>query len=200
MSEDDTKPAAPARTIEAPMTSFVRGGTISSGYEQGLAAKRADAEQRRAHQDKEHAIAAKDKSARLSTIADLGSHQNHPMVVLELKHAAGHPFREFLVCELFVPQGGDQSDLSLNMCCPFCAPIVGSGEANFKFSRKHRGFELDQRRAGEVWHNPDNPGEFYTLAGTIHTTEAITCPGVGCAWRFKIDNSIVFTLSPSNRR
>lgn len=181
------------------MTSFVRGGTISSGYEAELAQKKADAEARRAHQDRERLQAQKDKRARFSTIADLGSHQHHAVVVLEFLNS-DRKAEEFIVCELFAAQGGDPSELSLNMCCPFCAPVVGSGEAQFKFSNKHRSFELDQRRAGELWVNPKDASEFYTLAGSINLDEAVTCPGLGCAWRFRIDNSVVFTISPSNRR
>jgi hypothetical protein len=199
MSEDETIKPSPPRSLEAPMTSFVRGGTISSAYEQDLARKRADAEARRAHQDEERRVAQTDQRARLSTVADLGSHQNHAVVVLEFRNS-DNKAEEFMVCELFAEQSSDPSELSLNMCCPFCAPVVGSAESQFKFSSKHRKFELDQRRAGELWVNPKDPTEFYTLAGAIHLTEAVTCPGLGCAWRFRIDNSVIHTLNRSNRR
>lgn len=204
MSEEQKEtaaaPAAPARTIEAPMTSFVRGGTISSGYEQGLKQRQADAESRRSHQDQQYQTAKADPtSARVSTIANLGGHKNHAAIVLEFRNS-DNKAEEFMVCELFAAQGADPTELSLNMCCPFCALIVGSDESQFKFSNKHRKFELDTRGQGDLWVNPNNPEEFVHLAGKIQLTEAVTCPGLGCGWRFKIESSVIKTLVPSSRR
>ncbi len=109
--------------------------------------------------------------------------------MLEIRNSDGKA-EEFVKCELKV--GGGDGELILVMCCPTCARRHGMDEAQFHFSNKHRKFELDTRRQGELWVNPLEPREFVTLAGTIHLTEAVSCPT--CGWRFKIDNSVLRTL------
>ncbi len=181
------------------MTSFVRGGTVSTAYENDLNAKRADAERRRAAQDQQAATAKRDPTgARLQTVADLGSKKNHAAIVLEIRNSDGKA-EEFMTCELNAGRGDDPTELILVMCCPSCARRVGSDESQFHFSNKHKKFELDTRRQGELWVNPNNPAEFLRLAGTIQLTEAVTCPGLGCGWRFKIDSSVIKTLVKSSR-
>lgn len=180
------------------MSSFVKGGTLSSFYDNDLKRKRADAEARRKHQDAQAAIAKKDPtSARVQT-ADLGSKKNHAAIVLEFRNSDGKA-EEFMTCELNAGRGDDPNELILVMCCPSCALRVGSDESQFHFSNKHRKFELDLRRQGEIWVNPTDHREIVHLAGTIQLTEAVTCPGVGCGWRFKIENSVIKTLVKSSR-
>lgn len=182
----------PAREVSAPLTSFVRGGTISSAAEYQLQAKRADAEKRRKAEDARHAEARMNPSeARIHT-ADLGSKKNHAAIVLEIRNS-DDVAEEFITCELNAGRGEDPTELVLVMCCPKCALRVGMSEAQFHFSNKHRKFELDQRRAGELWVNPKDPREFVTIAGVIQLTEAVSCP-LGCGWRFKIDSSVIKTI------
>ncbi len=189
---DQSSGISPAREIELPMTSFVRGGTMSSAYERDLQAKKADAERRRAEEAARQKIVAADpQGARMST-TKLGGAGSFAAIVLEIRNSDGHP-EEFLVCDLTVDRD-DPSGLMLIVCCPRCAVRVGSQEAQMTIRSRHRKFELDTRRQGELWVNPKDPREFYTLAGTVHLTEAVTCPGLGCNWRFVIDNSIVRTL------
>lgn len=177
------------------MTSFVRGGTITSAYERDLQAKKANAEQRRQEEAARQAIVAQDpNNARMSTTR-LGGSSSHAAIVLEIHNSDGHA-EEFIVCELNVDRD-DPSGLGLTLiaCCPFCSRRVGMGEAQMTIRSRHRRFELDTRRQGELWVNPKDPREFVHLAGTIQLTEAVTCPGLGCGWRFKIDNSVVKTLT-----
>ncbi len=192
---DDNKPAESAapRTVEAPMTSFVRGGTVSSTYERGLAERKANAEKRRDEEAARFSALQQDPmGARMAR--PFGADANEmPAIVLEIRNSDNVAV-EFIKCEILAGTTPDPTELVLCMACPHCARRFGQSEANFKFSNKHKRFELDQRRAGELWVNPKNPREFYTLAGTIHLTEAVTCPGLGCAWRFKIDDSVVKTL------
>jgi hypothetical protein len=112
------------------------------------------------------------------------------MVVLEFRNSDGKA-EEFITCELIAGRE-DPTELTLCMCCPKCALRVGTSEANFKFSNKHKKFDLDQRRAGEIWVDPISH-EPIVLAGTIFLHEVVTCP-LNCGWRFKIDNSVVKTL------
>lgn len=178
------------------MTSFVRGGTLSSRAEYEIQARRADADKRRNEEASRHRIAREDPLNARMRVADLGSKQNHAMVVLEFRNSDNRA-EEFMTCELTAGRLDDPkydpTELTLMMCCPRCALRVGMSEANFKFSNKHRKFDLDQRRAGEIWVNPLDPNEIVTLAGTIFLHEVVSCP-LNCGWRFKIDNSVVKTL------
>lgn len=174
------------------MTSFVRGGTLSSRTEYELAAKRSEADTRRNAEAERHRIAKEDPFGARMRVADLGSRQNHPMIVLEFRNSDNKP-EQFITCEILVGLTDDPTEITLNMCCPKCALKYGTSEANFKFSNKHKRFDLDTRRAGEIWVNPKDPNDIVALAGTIYLHEAVTCP-LNCGWRFKIDNSVVKTL------
>lgn len=187
---DEVKPPAAKPEFGAPMTSFVRGGTLSSKTEYELQAKKHDAETRRNAEAERHRIAREDPLQARMRVADLGSSQNHAMVVLEFRNSDGKA-EEFLTCELTADRE-DPAKIRLCMICPKCALRVGSSEANFSFDNKHKKFDLDTRRAGELWINPLT-NEPIVLAGTIFLHEVVTCP-LNCGWRFKIDNSVVKTL------
>jgi hypothetical protein len=194
VAEDDVsapKPAdsTPTRTIEAPLSSYVVGGTVSSHYETELKKKRANAEARRAEEAaRAQATALDPEGAKLSTMS-LGG-RRHPSVVLEIRNSDGKA-EEFIMCEITAGRSDDPNELVLVMCCPLCAPKVGSDEAQFHFSNKHKRFFLDTRTQGELWVNPKDPSEFVTLAGKIFLEETVRCPGLGCNFRFKIDNSVI---------
>jgi hypothetical protein len=181
VSDDIAKKPEPV----APM-GFVKGGTLSSGYEIQLAQQRLDAEKRRAAEDeRKRIVRANPMEARMSEMR-LGGHRDHAAVVLIVKHARDNTELDYIICELLLTGDGD---LQLNMACPKCAQR-GIAD-NFKISQKNRHFELDTRRHGEIWVNPLNPNEVVTLAGTINLTEWVFCPNLGCNWKFKIDNSIL---------
>lgn len=191
MSDETTTPpkdaAKSSGVIEAPLTSWVKGGTNTSLHDNEVKRKRAEAEKRRAEEAARQKTVAQDPvGARSSNL--LGRDQ-HPAVVLEIRNSDDKA-EEFIKCELMV--GATEGELILVMCCPFCSRRHGMDESQFKFSNKHRKFELDTRRQGELWVNPLEPREFVTLAGTIHLTEAVSCPT--CGWRFKIDGSVLRTL------
>ncbi len=172
------------------MTSFVRGGMVTSAHEKMLYEKKVDANKRRAEEDARRKITTVDPNARIST-TKLGGTQDHAVIVLEIRNSDGKA-EEFIVCELTADIADESGEgLILIVCCPFCAVRFGSDEAQMTIRSRHRHFELDTRRQGELWVNPNNPSEFYTLAGTIHLTEAVTCPGLGCGKKFRIDASVL---------
>lgn len=171
------------------MTSFVRGGSVTGAYEQQQKAKRAAAEKRREEEAARQRLAARDPTANLST-TKLGGASSHAAIVLTSAMNSDGKAEEFIVCELTVDRD-DPEGLILIVCCPFCAVRHGSDEAQMTIRSKHRKFELDTRTQGELWVNPKKPSEFYHLAGAINLTEAVTCPGLGCGKRFKIDNSVI---------
>lgn len=194
MSDDAPKPApqaaaTPERSVSVPMTSFVRGGSVTGAYEQQQKEKRAAAEKRRAEEAARQKVAARDPNANIST-TKLGGASSHAAIVLTSHMNSDGKAEEFIVCELTVDRD-NPGGLMLIVCCPFCAVRHGSDEAQMTIRSSHRKFELDTRRQGELWVNPKQPTEFVHLAGTIHLTDAVTCPGQGCAKRFKIDDSVI---------
>lgn len=189
MSDESSAPK-PSPSIEAPLASWVKGGTSTSIHEQSLKKKRADAEGRRREEASRQQIAATDTVGARRRETRLGGSRGHAVVVLEFRNSDGKA-DEWIVCELSVGRD-DPTALTLVMCCPYCARKNGMDEAQFHTTNKHRKFELDTRRAGELWVNPNDPREHVTLAGTIFTQESIPCPT--CTWRFQIDNSVVKTV------
>jgi len=172
------------------MTSFVRGGTVTAAYERQLHDQRVDAERRRGVEDARRKATTVDPNARIST-TKLGGTQSHAAIVLEIRNSDGKP-EEFIMCELTADTADESGQgLILVVCCPFCARKYRSDQAQMTIRSRHRRFELDTRRAGELWVNPNLPEEFVTLAGTIHLTDAVMCPGLGCGKRFRIDDSVM---------
>ena len=189
MADDDSA----KKSIEAPLTSFVKGGTVSLSYENDLKQKRAAAEARRQEEASRLSIAKSDSFANVSTVK-LGGAGSHAGIVLEIKDSDRNT-TEAILCELTVDRDDPKGEgLILVLCCPYCAQKYGSDEAQMTIRSRHRHFELDRRREGELWVNPLNPNQFVRLAGTIQLTEAVRCPGLGCTWRFRIDDSIVRPL------
>ncbi len=193
MAEEKTvteTPAAapePARTIENPMMSWMRGGTLTSAYEAELAKQEAAAEAARGAEAKRAKIVAANPHEAKQHMHSLGGNKSHAGIVLEVRHPKDQVVLDYIDCELNVDTDGS---LFLVLACWKCYHRTGRA-SNITVHQNHRHFELDTRRQGELWVNPRNPQHIVTLAGTIHTTEAITCPNLGCGCRFVIDNSVV---------
>jgi hypothetical protein len=171
---------------------WVRGGTTSAAHDREQARLKADAERRRAVQDKQFALANQSPGeARLSSL-DLGSKNAHATVVLGIKHPKDNQVLDWITCELITqPRDDGDVELVLNMACPSCAQRDAQN-AQFKFAQSHYMFWLDTKDAGQLWINPAEPSEVFTLAGAITTKEWIPCPGLGCPWKFRIDKSILY--------
>ena len=196
---DDTKapveaPQAPAaepiekpRIIENPMSVLMRGGTVSSAYQQHLDQQKAHAAASREVEEKKAAFAETAGSGARQNKHAVGGNKFFSGIVLTLKHPKDNTVLDYVECELHVL---DDASLMLQMCCPDCYQRAGITD-NFMIRQKHRGFELDTKRQGEIWVNPQNPQNVVTLAGTITTTETIPCPNLGCGKRFRIDDSVM---------
>lgn len=159
---------------------------MTAAYEQQLAQQKHQAEIARNLEDSKRQAAENNPSEARQYRQTIGGNKQFPGIVLEYKHPKDNTVLDYIECELIV---GDDAMLTLNMACPHCA-LRGVTD-NFKFSQKHRRFELDTRRQGQLWVNPKNPSHIVTLAGTIHLTEPVTCPNLGCGKRFVIDNSVM---------
>jgi hypothetical protein len=174
------------KEIELPMSSFVRGGTLTSAYEKQLAFAKADAEARRAKEDERQRLVQAHPDNAHQYQASLGGHRQHAAVVLVVKHRKDNVDLDYIICELIAQ---DDGTLMLVMACPSCAQR-GIAD-NFSIKQANRHFELDVRHQGELWVNPKDTREIVTLAGKINLTEWTRCPNLGCSYRFKIDNSVL---------
>lgn len=197
------------RTIEAPMAVFVKGGTLTSAYEKQLQKEDWEAEERRKLQDAQALAARTGKLpqqlatnelradapgvGKLSSMR-LGGSKSHASVVLGLKHPKDTTIQDWIICELSQQPGADgKPELVLIVACPRCIKTLHRHpqRAQMTIRESNRKFWLDTRRQGEIFANPEDPNEVVTLAGTITTEGWITCPQLGCGWKFKIDDSIV---------
>jgi hypothetical protein len=202
-----TDDAKPKTELEVPRNVWVRGGTTSGAHDRQVQKQVYDDEQRRKQQEAtmraqqtgvlpEH---LRDRelqgdapgTARMSSMR-LGGTHGHASIVLGLKHPKDGEILDWIICELIV----QPNELILNMACPRCA---ASGEAdrvrdqNIKVHQTNRMFWLDTKRQGEIWVNPKDANEHYILAGTVTSKDWMTCPNRGCGWRFRIDDSVVYT-------
>lgn len=202
-----TEDVKPKKELEVPRNVWVRGGTTRSVYDRQLQAQVYDDEQRRKQQDEtlrapttgvlpqhlrdRELNGAGPGQATVSTMR-LGGSQGHAAIVLGLKHPKDNQILDWIVCELIV----QPDELILNLACPRCAAsgeLDRVREQNIKIHQKNRMFWLDTRRQGEIWVNPTDVDEHHILAGTITTQDWIGCPNRGCGWKFKIDDSVVYS-------
>jgi len=176
------------RVIENPMMSWMRGGTLTTAYENQLAQQKHAAEQARKVEDaRTRATQDQPDNARQHKMV-VGGNKHHAGIVLVVKHPKDNTVLDYIECELTVDPS-DGTSLILIMACAWCA--LRDVTDNFKFSQKHKRFELDTKRQGELWVNPQNPRHIVTLAGTIQLLETVTCPNLGCGKRFVIDDSVI---------
>jgi hypothetical protein len=217
---DDPPPSPAPRDLDIPLASWVKGGTTSLGYDLAQAEQDADAERRRAIQAAQfrsaktgelpaalspdgRAIDANSRAmARVSSL-QLGGRKTHACVVLGLRHPKDNSILDWITCELSteIDEYGKEV-LILHMCCPRCiySRNTHPQNAQIRIHQNNRMFYLDSRteeqggKAGMLWANPADPNEVITLAGTITTNDWITCPNLGCGWKFKIDDSIVRSM------
>lgn len=173
------------KTIEAPLTSWVRGGSTTSAWDSHVAQQKHDAAQRRAVEDSRAQAVAQDPLGARQYTRKLGGVKDFASIVLQVKHPKDNTVLDYIECELNADEDGS---LILIYACYKCA-LRGVTD-NITIRQKHRHFELDTRRQGELWVNPITR-EPRTLAGTITMTEKFTCPNLGCGVRCIIDNSIV---------
>jgi hypothetical protein len=197
MADDDgpAKPAAPAPSIEAPML-FMKGGTTTGAHDRLMAQQRADTDQRRAIQDRQFAVSQQDPLGARMRSMKLGG-ADSPKIVVALKHPKDNLYLDWIVCDLI-----DQGDeLILNMACPHCRVKNPGHEPDFMIRQSNRKWHLDRSRAPKwmrevgvdrLWINPVD-GSTVVVAGTVTTEEWIRCPGLGCTWRFTIDDSVAYS-------
>lgn len=202
MADDVAKPAQ--KTISAPLTGFVRGGTASSAEERQRAIRAADAAERRRKQDAAYEETLRSpQNARLASM-QLGNPDDNYQIVLWMKEGKNMEPREFVLCELSAePKDDDPDDMEmiLYLVCMRCLyrHHLPADECNLTIRQSNRMFTLEQkppkwmvdRWKGPLWINPNDKSETCLVVGTIHMHERAHC--ARCNWTFTIDDSIVYT-------
>jgi hypothetical protein len=181
-----------------PMAVFVKGGTTTLKWDLEQQRSHAEAEARRAKQDRMYdAVAGADEHTKASVHShDMGGLEK-PVVVLELMFARDKSKVQYMICELneeYQPDG--QVRMCLMMFCPKCIFSRGRRPEHsiIRIDPANREFWLDEKKKGQVFVDPDD-GQSYLIAGTITTRDVCSCPHLGCDWRFRIDDSELHTIS-----
>lgn len=178
---------------------FVRGGTLTTAYENELRKQKAEAEARRdIDARRREFVANSGGEAKLHSLKT-GSDAS---VVLVVKHPKDSTILDYITCEILV---GDHQladgtqELILNMACPKCYATRGISD-NFKIHQSNRRFEfeagkipraLEREVVGGLWVNPVSRKEAVTIAGTINLYDKTRCPNLGCTYEFVIEDSVL---------
>lgn len=179
---------------------FVKGGTSTSRYDNEMARRRADADNRRVGQDQMGAIGQ--RGVRPGEAARLGSNrfltETTPRVVL-LYRNKDKTVRQECISELVEVESKEQGRLDrlFVMVCPRCvARGVPQGESQVIVRSSHRKFYLDDSEGKKnqivVVRDPisGHPAPVL-IAGTIYCEEILRCNNYNCDWAVKIADSCV---------
>lgn len=180
------------RRIAGVPEAFVKGGTTSSAWDRQKARQYAESDARRAYQDRQRR-AVKRGAQMPNVMAGLLSKQlSHPAnmkVVLKYK-APDSALDQDCICELIrhpVPDDPTKQGLILALVCPECTKRTGrEDDAQCIIRSWVREFWLDERPG--IYIDPLT-GIQVNVAGTITTRDKVSCPALGCSWKFRIDNS-----------
>lgn len=202
--QGETAPAAvpPAAAIpgeiEGAPDIFVKGGTTSLAWDLQQQQLDAQGDAARAAQDRRRQAVTEAASSQ-DTVASLVSLEfgsdRHPIIVLTYvkKDSA---LNQECQCELLLsplPDDPSKFEMTLTLVCPRCLERTGRQSRSTSMIRSTvREFYLDATKAGH-WVHPMT-GQFFQLAGTVTTRDAISCDAVGCTWRFRIDDSKLYEV------
>lgn len=179
---------------------FVKGGTSTSRYDNEMARRKADADTRRAGQDRMGEIGQ--RGVRPGEAARLGSqrflNETTPRIVL-LYLNKDKTVRQECISELIEVESKEQGrlDRAFTLVCPRCiARAVPHGEAQMMVRSSHRKFHLDDREGKKnqvvVVRDPYTGAPVPVLiAGTIYCEEILRCNNYNCDWAVKIADSCV---------
>jgi hypothetical protein len=181
----------PHKIAGVPVGTFVKGGTTSSQWDAQKQRFYAETEKRRAHQDAQRSAAASapGRPNRKGALMSLQlSGPGNPKVCLTYKAKDSALDRQCL-CEIALHEG---DKMILALVCPRCLERTQRMDDSQVIVRsEHREFWLDSSRAG-AWVDP-NSGLAYQLAGTVTTRDLLSCSALGCDWKFRIENSILYS-------
>ena len=182
------------------LTTWVQGGTTTTRFDNDLAQKRADAEERRKDYDRDTEIGRTPIEQGGGMVFDhrFADPLMSPKVKLEYHGRTKEMLFEML-CELVVDDMTDSH--TLIFVCPECVQRgVDQQFAQVHANNKNRAWHLDKKRAGTPMRVKDTaPGEqdrytVYTHAGDIMDTDEMRCPNANCGCSFKIHKNILYRV------
>lgn len=196
-------PERPKTPLELPQAMWVRGGTTSQRHDEEVARSRADADARRAVEDaRERLVLDNPLEARLRSL-NLTDSSRDPCIVLYVRDTpkirAPEDLKSEQSCELIsqpLPYQfrGAAFQLILQMICPACfyRHDRRMSEAQIHVQQINRYFWLDEKRKGElvVLQN----GDTVFLAGEVTSETSMTCPNLGCGFRFRIEKNVIIQV------
>jgi hypothetical protein len=218
MSEPEDKapeasppPIEPVQSVGGVPIAIIKGGTTSWAYDQELARRRADAERRRAHEDRTREI-AKGAEGGVAHLGEQSFLRDMPRVVLFYMNRDG-TVRQECISEITVVEGQKQGeiDLLMTLVCPRCLERgVPHGEAQLKIHGAHRKFYIREEPhvvklgvrervrlgRGEVvdLRTPYGDPLPVVVCGSVSADDIIRCTNVNCNWAVRIDESRVYEV------
>jgi hypothetical protein len=192
---DEKKPMAVGGV--AP-TVFMKGGSTSAAYDKEMAKKRADAEARRAHQDRQMGLSQQSTTlGGPAEVARLGSHRmitnDSPRLLLRYLNR-DKSVRQECISEIthIGGQAPGDVDTMFSLVCPKCLERgLPQGEAQLFVRNSHRKFHLDSRKAGPRVVDTPYGREVVLVCGDVTVDDIVRCSNFNCDWAVRIDNSNV---------
>jgi hypothetical protein len=179
-----------------PLTVIMKGGTSSSSYDKLMAKKNADAERRRAHQDRQFEVAKRQNGAD-GSVARLGSRKmidgDSPRLVLRYLNRDGS-IRQECISEITQVNGDKQGtlDTMFSLVCPRCLERgVPQGEAQLFVRDSHRKFSLNPAKAGPVVVETVFGRQVILVCGEVTVKDIVRCSNYNCNWSVRIEDSKV---------
>jgi hypothetical protein len=181
MSED--KPAS-----KGPVT-IMKGGTNSSEFDRLIAAKKLEADRRRAASDADRKVASVPiaQGGAMLRELDMGSPKRNLVGVVQLVNTAGTHER-FMQVDIVDGESNGQIIRTIVLVCPLCIERgLPQDQAQISIRDDHRKWYLDERTRGQVFTDPSTL-QVYALAGTIVAPGPYRCSAYNCGHRsFRID-------------
>lgn len=179
---------------------IVRGGTTSSAYDNEMAERLSQAEQRRADDEAERHLGTIpiEQGGALNFERKLADPDVHPRVLIAYV-AWGKEILHEQLCELVYDDVQDPPAHILILVCPECFRRgVPTQFAQMHVRDNHRSWSIDTRGAGQMKavSNDAVAGgiEFYHYAGKIMDTDVLRCDGVNCGAGFKINKNRLYRV------
>ena len=194
------KPTVPMDPEAWNLTIKVMGGTTTTKFDNDLAQKRADANERRKQYDQETAIGRTPIEQGGGMVFDhkFTDPLMSPKVKLEYRGRTKDMIFEML-CELVVDEVTDAH--TLIFVCPECVKRgVDQQFAQVHANNKNRAWHLDKKNAGTPRRaedsGPDGKARYaiYTHAGDIMDTDEMRCPHPNCGCVYKIHKNILYRI------
>lgn len=186
--------------MNLPLDVFVKGGTTTERHDRWIAEQEADAARRRRESDEEKALAKKFglHAGNPNEVAGMFTHEftDHPevgkaYVPLMYMTPNGKEVDFYGVGDIIMVQDPKMPDeLALLIFCPKCKERgLPASHCIITIRQSNRYWELDRRRAGELFLDPD--GQPLHSAGQVVDGERFTCGR--CNWAACIDKNRVIT-------